>query len=226
MSEIDRIVATRALVFAQFFSPEEYGPSLSVKESVIGIKQLPDMDGKEWSRIESVKSRDDAFTERVNARYDSFVAEIGDSYELWQKDSFVVAREMRLKRRSRNLKAIGGGLLVAASAAAALDGTALEGDRSAMNAVTLGALGGGALIVSSFVDNAHRRDAVDHLNELSKSMHDSYRQTRISLDGEVRTLTGTAQEQFIQWRELLNEIYHDEGRDLLAVKILDDERKP
>lgn len=226
MSEIDRIVATRALVFAQFFSPEEYGPSLSVKGGVVDIKQLPDMDGKEWSRIESVKNRDDAFTGRVNAQYDHFVAEIDDSYDLWQKDSFVVAREMRLKRRSRDLKAIGGGVLIIASAAAALDGAAREGDHSATAATSLGALGGSALIASSFVDNAHRRDAVDQLNELSKSMHDSYRQTRISLDGEIRTLTGTAQEQFIQWRELLNEIYHDEGRDLQAVKILDDERKP
>ncbi|MXW08029.1 MAG: hypothetical protein F4X56_07020 [Gammaproteobacteria bacterium] len=220
-SELQRITTTRDLAFARFVSPE-YNDYLEVQGSHWDIQIAPDEESESWRRIQTIMYREDEFAQVIEDHYEGFRSQIEEDYEKWQEDTFPVAREVRLAKRGRTIKAIVGVALVAASVAAAEDGAAKDGDRSAENAVAAGALGGGALIAAAFRDNHLHKQAVEEINELSRSLHNSIRPTRIDLNGKIVTLTGTVQDQFGQWRSMLADIYA-QSQDSDAVTILTEE---
>ena len=218
-SELQLITTTRDLAFAGFVSPE-YNDFLTVERGLYEIQYVPDEDSDSWRRIRTIMHREDEFAQVIEDYYEDFRAQIESDYTQWQADTFPVAREVRLTKRGRAIKALAGAALVVASVAAAEDGSAKEGDRSAENAAVAGALAGGALIAGAFRDNHLHQNAVKEINELSRSLHNSIRPTRLDLNGKVVTLSGTVQDQFGQWRSLLADIYAN-GDDSDAVTILD-----
>lgn len=217
-SELQLITTTRDLAFARFISPE-YHDYLEFQGNQYKIQYAPDEQSESWGRIQSIMHREDEFVQVIEDHYGGFRDQIEEDYGKWQEDTFPVAREVRLAKRGRTFKAIFGIALVAASVAAAEDGAAKDGDRSAENATLAGVLGGGALIAGAFRDNHLRKQAVEEINELSRSLHNSIRPTRIDMNGKVVTLTGTVQDQFGQWRSLLADMYA-QSQDSDAVTIL------
>ena len=220
-SELQLITTTRDLAFAGFVSPE-YNDFLEVEGSHYEIQYVPDEQSDSWHRIQTIMLREDEFAQVIEDYYEGFRDQIETDYSKWQTDTFSVAREVRLSKRGRTLKAIAGVALVVASVAAAEDGSAKEGDRSAENAAAAGALAGGALIAGAFRDNHLHQRAVQEINELSRSLHNSIRPTRIDLNGKVVTLTGTVLDQFGQWRSMLADIYA-QSQDSDAVTILEND---
>ncbi|MXZ44711.1 MAG: hypothetical protein F4Z01_07040 [Gammaproteobacteria bacterium] len=220
-SELQLITTTRDLAFASFLSPE-YNDFLTIEGSVYKIQYVPDEESDSWRRIQTIMHREDEFAQVIEDYYEGFRDQIENDYTKWQTDTFPVARDVRLSKRGRTIKALAGAALVVGSVAAAEDGAAKEGDRSAENAAAAGVLAGGALIAGAFRDNHLHKQAVEELSELSRSLHNSLRPTRIDLNGKVITLTGTVQEQFGQWRSMLADIYA-QSQDSDAVTILKDE---
>ncbi|MYD44816.1 MAG: hypothetical protein F4W92_00465 [Gammaproteobacteria bacterium] len=217
-SELQLITTTRDLVFACFISPE-YNDYLERKGSQYVVRYAPDEQSDSWRRIQTIMYREDEFAQLIEDHYEGFRDQIEKDYEKWQEDTFPVARDVRLTKRNRTIKAIVGVALVAGSIAAAEDGAAKDGDRSAENAAAAGVLGGGALIAAAFRDNHLHKQAVEEINELSRSLHNSIRPTRIDLNGKIITLTGTVQDQFGQWRSMLADMYV-QSQDSDAVTIL------
>lgn len=220
-SELQLITTTRDLAFASFLSPE-YNDFLTIEGGVYKIQYVPDEQSDSWRRIQTIMHREDEFAQVIEDYYVGFRDQIESDYTKWQTDTFPVAREVRLSKRGRTIKALAGAALVVGSVAAAEDGAAKEGDRSAENAAAAGVLAGGALIAGAFRDNHIHKRAVEELSELSRSLHNSLRPTRIDLNGKVITLTGTVHEQFGQWRSMLADIYV-QSQDSDAVTILKDE---
>lgn len=220
-SELQLITTTRDLAFASFVSPE-YGDFLKVEGRHYKIQYAPDEQAESWRRIQTIMRREDEFAQVIEDYYEGFRDQIETDYDKWQEETFPVARDIRLAKRGRTVKALVGAALVVASVAAAEDGAANDGDRSAENAAVAGVLAGGALIGAAFRDNHVHKQAVDEINELSRSLHNSIRPTRIDLSGKVVTLTGTVQDQFGQWRSMLADIFA-QSQDSDAVTILEDE---
>lgn len=218
-SELQLITTTRDLAFASFVSPE-YNDFLKPDGGHYVIQYVPEEQSESWRRIQTIMRREDEFTQVIEDYYEGFRDQVETDYTQWQTDTFPVAREVRLTKRGRTIKAIAGAALVIASVAAAEDGSAKQGDRSAENAAAVGALAGGALITAAFRDNHLHKKAVEEINELSRSLHNSIRPTRIDLNGKVITLAGTVQEQFGQWRSMLADIYA-QSHDSDAVTILE-----
>ena len=220
-SELQLITTTRDLAFARFISPE-YQDYLTLQGGQYSVQYAPDEQTDSWRRIQSIMNREDDFAQLIEDHYEGFSEQIEEDYGKWQTDTFPIARDVRLAKRGRTIKAIVGVALVAASVAAAKDGAADGGDQSAENAATAGVIGGGALIAGAFRDNHLHKQAVEEINELSRSLHNSIRPTRIDLNGKIVTLTGTVQDQFGQWRSMLADIYA-ESQDSDAVTILNED---
>ena len=221
-SELQLITTTRDLAFAQFVSTE-FKDFLEIEDRHYNIQIAPDEQTESWRRIQTILQREDEFAQVIEDYYEGFRDQVETDYTQWQIDTFPVAREVRLSKRGRTVKAIAGAVLVIASVAAAEDGAAKDGDRSAENAAAAGALAGGALIAGAFRDNHLHKQAVEEINELSRSLHNSIRPTRIDLQGKVVTLTGTVQEQFGQWRSMLADIYaQSNGSDAVTILESDD----
>ena len=214
LSELEKASAVRRLVLARFFAPELYGDALRESGSRIRLNYLPDMSGAEWSDIESLSARDDVFSMRLSQHYDQFAAKMQSSYALWQQDSAPVAREERILQGRATSRAILGILGAAATIAAAEKGAGAA-------AVVAGSAVSAGLIFSSFRNNAKRKDQVAELNELGRTAQSSLAPQVVELEDATFTLTGTAQEQFQQWRRLLQDLYPSNAEDFEAVQIAD-----
>ncbi len=223
LTDLERIAATRDLAFARFLSPREFGDALVATNGRYEIQYLPETEGSDWARINSIQVREDDFAKVIEKYYEEFANTIKDEYAQWQRDSFPIARELRLAKRNRALQGVAGAVLVAAAVAAEIDGAAADGDGSAQLGTRMGAALGGSLLVSSFVNNERRKVAVAEINELGGSLHNSLRPTRVDLDGKVVTLTGTVHDQFTQWRTMLTEMYESSEQDIESVQILEEE---
>lgn len=220
-SELQLITTTRDLAFAKFVSPE-FNDFLQMEGGHYTIQYIPDERSESWHRIQTIMHREDEFVQVIEDYYQHFRDQVEEDYSNWQTDTFPIAREVRLSKRGRGIKALAGAAIIVASVVAAEDGAAKDGDRSAETATAAGALAGGALIAAAFRDNHLHQKAVKEINELSRSLHKSIRPTRINLSGKVITLSGTVQDQFGQWRSMLADIY-DQSQDSEAVTILENE---
>lgn len=214
LSELERVAVTRRLVLARFFAPELYGAALRESRSRIQLNYLPELSGAEWSDIESLAARDDAFSLRLSEHYDQFAAKMQSAYALWQRDSAPAAREKRIRQGRAVAQGIIGALAAVATVAAAEKGAGTA-------AVLAGTAASAALIFSSFRNNAKRKDQVAELNELGRTVQSSLAPQVVELEQTTVTLTGTAQEQFQQWRQLLRELYPNNADDAEAVQIAD-----
>ena len=222
LSELDRIVAIRELVMAQYFAPEIYGDAIAEKKSSrsssrLTLQYLPDKSAQEWTRIESFRQRDETFTLLMNDYYNTFRAKVDPSYELWLKDIYPIARETRILRRQANVeKALGVVTLIAAASAAKDADSTGKRDR----AIAVGAAVGSTLLIKGFIDSARSKEQLEIFNETARSYHDSFNPISVELAGKTVTLQGTAQEQFAQWRSLLRDFYEREDSEIEEVQII------
>ncbi|MCY4530917.1 MAG: hypothetical protein OXC84_01045 [Gammaproteobacteria bacterium] len=227
LSELDRIVAIRELVLAQYFAPEIYGDAIAEKKSSkagsrlkgsrLTLQYLPDKSAQEWTRIESFRQRDETFTLLMNDYYNTFRAKVDPSYELWLKDIYPIARETRILRSKANVeKALGVVTLIAAASAAKDADSTGKRDR----AIAVGAAVGGTLLIKGFADSARSKKQLEIFNETARSYHDSFNPISVELAGKTITLQGTAQEQFAQWRNLLRDFYEREDSEIEEVQII------
>ena len=222
LSELDRIVAIRELVMAQYFAPEIYGDAIAEKKSSrsssrLTLQYLPDKSAQEWTRIESFRQRDETFTLLMNDYYNTFRAKVDPSYELWLKDIYPIARETRILRRQANVeKALGVVTLIAAASAAKDADSTGKRDR----AIAVGAAVGSTLLIKGFIDSARSKEQLEIFNETARSYHDSFNPISVELAGKTITLQGTAQEQFAQWRGLLRDFYEREDSEIEEVQII------
>ena len=222
LSELDRIVAIRELVMAQYFAPEIYGDAIAEKKSSrsssrLTLQYLPDKSAQEWTRIESFRQRDETFTLLMNDYYNTFRAKVDPSYELWLKDIYPIARETRILRRQANVeKALGVVTLIAAASAAKDADSTGKRDR----AIAVGAAVGSTLLIKGFIDSARSKEQLEIFNETARSYHDSFNPISVELAGKTITLQGTAQEQFAQWRGLLRDFYVREDSEIEEVQII------
>ena len=70
-----------------------------------------------------------------------------------------------------------------------------------------GLFGGGFLIKDAFNKRDEAQLQVETLAELGNSLESEIAPQTIELDERVVTLTGSVQEQYTQWREILADIY-------------------
>ena len=83
------------------------------------------------------------------------------------------------------------------------------------SAVGIGTAGGGAyLIRESFRNRADTKMHIEALQELAESFENGIAPQVIALDDKVITLSGSVDEQYEQWKEILNELYNEETGDL------------
>jgi hypothetical protein len=94
---------------------------------------------------------------------------------------------------------------------------ASSGNRSVRAAGGAAAVGGGYLIKSAMDKSAESAIHAEALRELGASMSAELGPQVIELEDRTVTLTGTAQDQYEQWRVILRDIYVSEvGNDSVS----------
>ena len=211
LTVLEQVALVRDLDFAQNYSPSEYGRMLKVKGDRYQLTGMPDENSVSWVRLKMIQEREGIFTSRLTAHYADFAQRLQPDYELWQEDAFPAARSMRLAREAAVMQGVGA-VLVGVVAAKEQDKLGTVGTAAA-------AAGAAALAVQSFRSNAKRKAQVARLNEMGSSLNAAMTSTVVEMGGREAELTGTADEQFTKWREILEGVYRSQ-EDPSAVRIV------
>ncbi len=218
LSELDAAAHMRDIVFAAYFAPDVYGDAFKEQRGRLKLAYLPSQDDDDWTRIESIRARDERFATLVSEQYDGLAEQMHKPYSDWQTDNFSLAREARLARREATWSAVAGAIGAAGAVAAAAD----EGNPNSKEAAAVLAAASAAAIANSVRERRKAGAIHDQINEIGATVQGALQPLVVETQERTVTLTGTAQDQFLQWRALLQELYANTATDIEAVRFAGD----
>lgn len=195
--------------FAQSFAPEAFSAYVSQdRNGYYHLTGLPDQQLPMLKRIDSLRVQDQLFVDRIQTQYQGFVAKTDSSYILWQEATLP---EVVGARQNRN-RAIASGILGAAVLIAA-GVQATKSDNSRLEEVLSGVAGvGGAILIGNSFNKS--KEAKEHraaIDEYGESLDIAMDPLIMELNEQSIELSGTAEEQYQQWRAHLKRIYELEA---------------
>ncbi|WP_105101867.1 hypothetical protein [Microbulbifer pacificus] len=192
--------------FAQSFSPTAFERFLVHDDNgLYRLTALPADNDPMLMRVRQIRERDYLFVDTLQGYYDTFVKTMETPYQEWRAMSYEEVKEMReLKRKARNNTIMGVAAIVGGIAAAGAGGGA------ARQAGNVAVAGGGYLVKSGFDRRAEAKMHIEALQELGDSMEAEVEPRIVELEDRTVTLSGSVENQYQQWRELLKEIYEVE----------------
>ncbi len=204
--EIRKIRATAKLKFAAEFAPQAFGEYLvKDKKGIISINRLPAADDPMMARLLKIREREYMYVDTLNEQYDQFYNEMWPSYENWRNLNMTERRAMQeIKKRALTRQLIGALLIAGAIAAGSIDSINTGGLQAGMILI------GGQVIISGFNISKEAEIHEAAIEELSESFSSEMKPIVMEFEGKQYELTGSAEEQFKQWRELLRKIYYAE----------------
>ncbi|MFC6980808.1 hypothetical protein [Microbulbifer taiwanensis] len=169
------------------------------------MSALPAENDPMLQRVRRIRERDYLFVDTLQGYYGTFVKSMETPYQEWRAMSYEEVKQMReLKRKARNHTIMGAAAIIGGIAAAG------SGAGSARAAGQVGIAGGGYLIKSGFDRRSDAKMHIEALQELGDSMEAEVEPQIVELEDRTVTLTGSVENQYRQWRELLKEIYEAE----------------
>ena len=212
--KIRQVRQVAALRFARSFSKEAFSQYLVLdKGGQYRVVRLPPENDPVLQRVQAMRERDYLFIDTLQDYYSSFALEMQRPYHEWRRatyDEVIALREMRSESRNQ----------IIAGAAVILGGIIAAGssDGSARAAANVGLIGGGYLIKGGLDKRAESQMHVEALQELGGSLEADIEPRVVELQDRTVTLTGTVDNQYGQWREILHEIYVTETGDGLITE--------
>ena len=204
--DLKKIRTTAKLKFAEDFAPDAFdGYLVKGKKNETEIKRLPADDDPMMARLLKIREREYMYVDTLNEQYDAFYNEMWPSYEDWRQLNMTERRAMREIKRKALTQQIIGALMIAGAIAAG------SRNSSAGAAVQTGMiLAGTQVIIRGF--NVSKEAEINEaaIQELSESFGGEMKPVVMEFEGQQYELTGSAEEQFKQWRTLLRKIYFAE----------------
>jgi hypothetical protein len=211
-TELAELRAISKMRFAQSFAPDAFDEYLQVdSRGRYHIKRLPADDDPQMARVDRIRVRDQMFVDRLQDFYRNFENKMERPYDQWREESYRETRALRELKADATARKIGGVLAVVAGILAQGSGS-----RTMRSAGVVG-IGAGAMLFKSGLDRS--AEAEIHslaLQELAESLDAETEPHRVQLADQTVTLSGTVEEQYQQWREILREIYLAETAPISA----------
>lgn len=196
------------LRFASDLAPYAFESYLShdKRKDTYTVTRLPAPDDPLKMRLDKVRERDYALLDTINEHYAVFADNMAEPYTSMRRYSYDEleasddARREGLTRKLVGAAAIVGGLVL---------GT--QSNTYVGQAVGTGAVFGGAYAVKSGFDkSAEVKMHSESLKQLGESFQAQVAPMVVDVEGHTLQLKGTAEEQYMEWRRLLKELYENE----------------
>jgi hypothetical protein len=205
---------TRQISELQFFSdmsPAAYNGYLTKdEEGITTVVRLPAENDPSVSRMRQIRERDRLVVDTLNEHYANFYYGIAIPYRNWRKNSRAESVKYRQEKRSALTQALVGVVVLAGS-------TQINTNTSSRNTNNInralqyqGISRGLDTVYGALMRNREAGLHLDAITELSESFGNEAAPMVVSIEGQERRLTGTAEAQFESWRQLLRNIYEAE----------------
>ena len=204
--QIGKIRTTAKLKYAREFAPDAYEGYLAEGENKqIAIKRLPADNDPMMDRLLKIREREYMYVDTLNERYEGYYNDMWPSYENWRQLNMAERKAIKEIKKKALTRQIIGALLIAGAIAA---GTGNSGNTVALQTGMV--LVGGQVIMDGFNISKQAEIHEAAIEELSQSFSGEMQPVVMEFEGKQYELTGSAEEQFQQWRELLRQIYYAE----------------
>ena len=193
----------------------------SEKNKIVSANFIPASNDPMYLRSKNVRSKDLYFRENMQTTYDTFVNNMDESYEVWRKASYDATIKAEEAKTAATLKGLLGAALLIGSAVAmgdSMDGYYLDGGQ--YMAGFAGAMLGAGILESALGDNEAAKVHKESIIEVSKSFDSDIAPSVIEMEEKTVNIDGTLTQQFIQWQEVLKEIYNEQNSNIEDIQIL------
>ena len=196
--------------FAADMVPDAFVSHLTKDDKgIYSLARLPAEDDPAMQRVRVVRERDFLLIDTLNGHYDNFYLEMATPYQEWRKARSAEAAALReVKRKANTQKAIGVAAILGAIAIDALGGSNTQVSTGTMRDVMV--IGGLYSIKRGIDTNAQSTIHQGAIEELGESFSSEAKPMVVEVDGEIHELTGSAEAQYEQWRDLMRKIYSSE----------------
>jgi len=198
------------LEFAKDLAPQAMDGYLSKdRKGLFSVTRLPATDDPISARIDRIRERDSGVVDTVNGYYANFADEMSVSYGQWRRASFEeIEKEQRTLNQARTRSYLGAAAIAASVFVPQQCGLYDYNCRRLSTGVrTAAAIGGAASILSGLKKYSDSKTHAQALKELSESFQNEVAPQVVDVEGRALKLTGTAEEQYREWRELLHQMY-------------------
>ena len=210
-SEVQEIRTVSELLFAQRFSDDAFGNYLARdRNGEHQLTALPADNDPLLGRIRSIRERDFMFIDTVQDYFATYVRQMRLPYDSWREQSYQETITLRELEASARRRFIAGAAAVVGGIAAASNGGNWATQAGGATAVGAGAF----LVKSGFDKQAEARIHMQALEELGESLENAVAPQVINLDDRTITLSGSVEEQYGQWRDILADLYAAEMGEL------------
>ena len=202
--ELTEIRTVSEMLFAQRFSPDVFGQYLTKDQNGnLQVVSLPAESDPLLERVRGIRERDFMFIDTVQDYYATYVRQMRLPYDSWRQQSYEETIEVRDLKNSARRRFIAGTAVVLGGLAAASSG----GNYATQTGGAVGVGAGAVLIKSGFDKRAEAKIHMDALEELGQSLENEVAPRVLDLDNRSITLTGSVEEQYAQWKEVLADLY-------------------
>ncbi len=208
-SEVTNIRRVAGLRFAADLAPDAFDGFLDEKDGAFSVQRLPAEGDPMVGRINAIRERDFLLVDTLNGHFDNFHAEMQEPYFQWRKTRLEELEAMReIERQARNRKLLGAAAIIGAIAIEAMGGDSTRASTGSLRNMMI--LGGAYAIKTGFDKDSEATIHQDAVEELGESFTAETQPLVVEVEGETHELTGSAENQYQQWRGLLRRIYATE----------------
>jgi hypothetical protein len=197
--------------FAANMAPDAFSEHIQQDETSghYQLVRLPAKNDPAYQRVEGIRERDFLLIDTLNGHYENYYRDMRTPYEEWRKARSIEAEALReVKRKANTSKALG---VAAILAAIAIEATGSSSTRAATGTLRDVMVIGGAYSIKHGMDiNAQSTLHEEEISELGDSFSAEAEPMVVEVDGEIHKLTGSAEAQYAQWRDLMRKIYASE----------------
>lgn len=214
--EVRRVAELR---FAQDLAPDAFAGYLRKDEKgLTHLARLPSDEDPLLQRVSRIRERDAGVIDTVDGYNGNFTEKLRDSYGGWRRTSYDAIEKEDKARSSARARTVLGAAAVLASifVSGNCSSTDYTCQRMESAARTAGAIGGTAAVLSGIKKFSDAKTAAQEVKELATSFQNEVAPQVVELEGRTLKLTGTAEEQYREWRRLLADIYREETGGVVA----------
>ncbi|MDQ6996209.1 MAG: hypothetical protein Q9M82_01965 [Mariprofundus sp.] len=212
--DLANLQALTDLRFGANFSEAAFSQYMQSKRGRVSLIGYPDKNDLMLRRVKAIRIRDQMFSDRMQAHYEQFSQTMDDSYAVWQKQSFTELEGERQATRDAITSAVAGVALIGLSVLSAIAGSqsnSYGGYAAGTTGAVVGGMVGAQLLGKSFQTSEQAKFHREALAELGQSIDSEMAPQVVKFEKSTLKLTGTAKEQFAQWRAFLKKIYAEEA---------------
>lgn len=206
--QLSNIRSVTKVRVARDFVPDAFDGFLAQdKDGIYSLQRLPAENDPMLLRIDRITARNDLFLDVIEDYYRGFNKNMSLPYEEWRKLSYKeVLYERQLREQARKEQIAG---IAAIAAGVAVGASSSSGAGRAAGAI--GTIGGAGVFRRGFLKVDQANSHAETLRELGSSLEAELEPSVIDLQDRSVTLSGTVEDQFKEWRGILQKIFENEN---------------